>query len=180
MKGLDSCRYVSASTIDHRTLAKSGRLPLSFLQGCGLSDFEIEVAKLYQPDLTNSQITDIIYRISDIRLSGLIQFYSCFISYSSADHAFAERLYADLQNKGVRCWFAPEDIKIGDPVRRTIDTAIRLRDKLVLILSETSIVSDWVEHEVQQALEEEEKRGALGRWGCGLLGCVLPIRTQPA
>ncbi len=58
----------------------------------------------------------------------------------------------------MRCWFAPEDIKIGDPVRLTIDTAIRLRDKLVLILSDTSIASDWVEHEVSQALQEEERR----------------------
>ena len=46
-----------------------------------------------------------------------IQFYSCFISYSSKDEAFAERLYADLQGENVRCWFAPEDLKIGDKFR---------------------------------------------------------------
>jgi hypothetical protein len=42
-----------------------------------------------------------------------IQFYSCFISYSSKDQKFADRLHADLQNKGVRCWFAPHDMAIG-------------------------------------------------------------------
>jgi hypothetical protein len=31
--------------------------------------------------------------------------------------ALAERLYADLPNKGVRCWYAPEDMKIGDAFR---------------------------------------------------------------
>jgi len=36
-----------------------------------------------------------------------------FISYSSKDQAFAERLHADLQNKGVRCWFAPHDLPIS-------------------------------------------------------------------
>ena len=37
--------------------------------------------------------------------------------YSSQDQAFAERLHADLQSKGVHCWFAPEDMKIGDKIR---------------------------------------------------------------
>jgi hypothetical protein len=32
-----------------------------------------------------------------------IQFYSCFISYSSKDQDFADRIHADLQNNGVRC-----------------------------------------------------------------------------
>src|SRR5215207_600034 len=44
--------------------------------------------------------------------SNPIEFYSCFISYSSKDQDFAERLHVDLQNNGVRCWFAPEDLKI--------------------------------------------------------------------
>jgi hypothetical protein len=40
-----------------------------------------------------------------------IQYYSCFISYS--DDAFAKRPHTDLQNTGVRCWFAPHDLAIG-------------------------------------------------------------------
>jgi hypothetical protein len=39
------------------------------------------------------------------------QYHSCFISYSSRDEALAQRLHADLQDNGVRCWFAPEDLK---------------------------------------------------------------------
>jgi hypothetical protein len=73
------------------------------------------------------------------------------------DREFAEKLYVDLQNKGVRCWFAPEDLKIGDRIRDRIDESIRLRDKLLLVLSEHSIASNWVEHEVESALEEERQ-----------------------
>src|SRR5258708_2122427 len=40
-----------------------------------------------------------------------IQYHSCFISYSSKDDSLAQRLHADLQAKGVRCWFAAEDMK---------------------------------------------------------------------
>src|SRR5262249_39107955 len=90
-------------------------------------------------------------------LNAPIHFYSCFVSYSSKDQEFVERLYADLQNKGVRCWFAPEDLKIGDKFRTRIDESIRIYDKLLLILSEHSIASDWVEKEVETALEKEGK-----------------------
>ncbi|MBI1881937.1 MAG: toll/interleukin-1 receptor domain-containing protein [Chloroflexi bacterium] len=86
------------------------------------------------------------------------QYHSCFISYSSQDEAFAQHLHADLQQRGVRCWFAPEDMKIGDKIRPRIDESIRIHDKLLLILSERSINSTWVEKEVETAFEEERKR----------------------
>ena len=66
-----------------------------------------------------------------------IEFYSCFISYSSKDQDFAERLHADLQAKGVRCWFAPEDVQGGRKLHEQIEQAIRLYDKLLLVLSPT-------------------------------------------
>ena len=94
-----------------------------------------------------------------LTLNQPIQFYSCFISYSVKDQDMAERLHADLQNKGVRCWFAPHDLPIGAKILDGIDEAIRLRDKVLLILSEHSIKSDWVEDEVTTAFEEERKRG---------------------
>jgi TIR domain len=69
------------------------------------------------------------------------------ISYSSKDDAFAKRLYADLQNTGVRCWLAPHDLPIGAKTWDAIDAAIRVRDKVLLILSKNAIASDWVEDE---------------------------------
>jgi len=86
VQGLDACEHHGPSILDHRTIAKSGRLPLAFLRGCGLPDKLIE----YLPSLLNE-------------LNEAIQFYSCFISYSTKDETFAQRFHADLQNKGVRC-----------------------------------------------------------------------------
>ena len=137
-KGLDSCRHAGPSTIDHRTLQRSGPLPLAFLRGVGLPENLID----YLPSL----------------LKQAIQMYSCFISHSSRDEEFAQRLHADLQNKGVRCWFAPYDLPIGAKILDTLDEAIRLRDKLLLVLSEHAIASDWVEDEVTAAFEEERTR----------------------
>ena len=88
-----------------------------------------------------------------------IQFYSCFISYSAKDQEFAERIHADLQSKGVRCWFAPHDLLIGDKILDGIDVGIRSRDKVLPVLSGNSIESEWVGTEVTTAFEEERKRG---------------------
>jgi hypothetical protein len=53
---------------------------------------------------------------------------------------------------------APEDLKIGNKFRQRIDEAIHLQDKLLLLLSEHSIESLWVENEVEAALEKEDRQ----------------------
>ena len=136
--GLSECRHYGPSVVDFRTLFLSQNLSITFLRGCGLHDNLID----YLPSLRGDAI----------------QFYSCFISYSTRDQFFADRLHADLQNNGVRCWFAPHDIRIGDRIWDAIDEAIRVRDKLLIILSEASIASDWVEDEVSSAYDEERER----------------------
>jgi TIR domain/Pentapeptide repeats (8 copies) len=84
-----------------------------------------------------------------------IQYQSVFISYSSDDESLSKRLHADLQANGVRCWFAPHDLKPGDFFRQEIDKAIHVQDKLLLILSEKSATSKWVRYEVNSALDRE-------------------------
>jgi hypothetical protein len=85
------------------------------------------------------------------------KFYSCFISYSTKDQAFAERLHADLQARGVRCWFAPHDIQGGRKLHEQIDEAIKLHDKLLLVLSDASMNSEWVGTEISKARKRERK-----------------------
>jgi len=85
----------------------------------------------------------------------LARHYSCFISYSSKDNIPVQRLYADLKARGVDCWFAPHDMKIGARLRPTINRIIYQQEKLLLVLSEHSMSSSWVEDEVEAALERE-------------------------
>jgi hypothetical protein len=87
-----------------------------------------------------------------------IEFYSCFISHSSIDCQLAALLDSDLRHVGVKSWYAPEDLRIGDEFRLQIDKSIRLHDKLLLILSEASINSEWVTSEVEAALDQESVR----------------------
>ena len=51
--GLETCHHDGPSTLDYRTLAQSGRLPDLFLRGCGLSDLEIQAARLLYGDLSS-------------------------------------------------------------------------------------------------------------------------------
>ena len=89
---------------------------------------------MYDRSLSATEITDIVYRVANIRTNQPFQYYSCFISSSTRDQEFAERLHADLQAKGVRCWFAPHDIQGGRKIHEQIDDAIRLHDRLLLML----------------------------------------------
>jgi hypothetical protein len=134
-RGLETCRHLGPSTIDHRTLARSGPLPLAFLRGCGLPDVLVKDL----PSLLNEPY----------------QFYSCFISYSSIDEAFCRRLHGRLQDAGLRVWFAPHDIQGGKKIHEQIDQAIRVYDKLLLVLSPHSMQSPWVEFEIRHARKRE-------------------------
>jgi hypothetical protein len=138
--GLETCVHRGPSMIDHRTLVFSRSLPLPFLRGCGLPESVID----YLPSLLND--------------AAPIQFYSCFISYATANQDFASRLYADLQNKGVRCWFAPHNMQGGKKIHEQIDEAIRVYDRLLLILSRESLASEWVATEIAHAREKEAVR----------------------
>jgi uncharacterized protein YjbI with pentapeptide repeats len=134
--GLDAVVHWGRSTIGLDTIYRSkGKIPESFLRGCGVPD-------------------DFITHMKSLTANP-IEFYSCFISYSTKDQDFADRLYADLQNKGVRCWFAPHDVQGGRTLHEQIDEAIRLHDKLLLILSPHSMESEWVKTEIAKARKRE-------------------------
>jgi len=88
--GLEDTKHFAPSTVGIDTIFKSkGKIPEAFLRGCGV------------PEEFIAYIGSIVERP--------IEYYSCFISYSTKDQEFADPLYADLQAKGVRCWFAPDN-----------------------------------------------------------------------
>jgi len=71
----------------------------------------------------------------------------------------------------VRCWYAPEDMKIGGKILDSLYEGIRTHEKLLLVLSEDSVRSDWVEDEVNKAFAEERDRGQ---------AMVFPVRLDDA
>lgn len=152
VRGLDTVTHAAPSSLGVDTLFLSGgSISEIFLRGCGLPGSMIALAK--------SLVTK------------PPRYYSAFISYAHADSAFAKRLHADLQMNGVRVWFAPEDLRIGETIQDSIDAAIRLYDKLILVLSQDSLRREWVRQEFSQALAKEKKHGKT---------VLFPIRLDDA
>lgn len=137
---LEKVKHLGPSTIGIDTIFRSGgKIPHKFLVDAGVPDIFIE----YMESFTRQAF----------------QFYSCFISHSTKDKEFVDRLYADLRKEGVRCWRAPKDIKGGKKLHLQLYEAIRVYDKLLLILSEQSIGSDWVANEIKWARKREKQDG---------------------
>jgi hypothetical protein len=134
-KNLESIQHHGPSTIDIRTLQRSGPLPLAFLRGVGLPDRLID----YLPSL----------------LGQAIQHYSCFISYNHTDIRFARRLEDQLQGRGIRCWRDEHQLLPGDDIHEGIDRGIRLWDKVLLCASQVSLTSWWVDGEINRAFQKE-------------------------
>jgi hypothetical protein len=138
VQGLESVRHEYPSTLDVDTLFRS-RITESFLRGCGV------------PDILITYLPDIIGAID------AIQFYSYFISYSTKDKEFARRLHSRMRDEKLRVWFAPEDIKGGEKLHEQLEQAIQLHDRLLVVISEHSIQSEWVMTEIHNARKAEVK-----------------------
>jgi uncharacterized protein YjbI with pentapeptide repeats len=138
--GLELANHTGPSSVDIATLRRSGNtVPRAFFVGTGIP------------------ATFLDYGLSIIADVPAIEFDSVFISYSSTDEAFAKALYEVLARQQIRVWFAPEDMKPGGRLHDQIDTAIRVYDRLLLILSQSSLRSDWVRTELGKAVRRERR-----------------------
>jgi uncharacterized protein YjbI with pentapeptide repeats len=145
-KGLDMVHHQGPSFIGIDTLFMShGMIPEAFLRGCGVPEsFIVQIPAL---------ITSV----------GPIQFYSCFISFAEPDDEFSEKLYRDLRREGVTCWRWKEDAKWGKDLMSSVDEAIRINDKLIVICSEQSLNSPAVIREIERALQKEDELARQGK-----------------
>lgn len=152
VNGLDVVNHFGRSAVGISTLYRShGRIPDSFLRGCRVPDDYI------------SYMRSLVANPVDVC--------ACFISYSTKNEAFAEGLHGELEKRAVRCWFAPEDLKIGDRFQERIEESILRCEKLLVVLSTDSVNSPWVEREVQAAVEKELRQSTT---------VLFPVRLDDA
>ena len=139
--GLAEVKHITYSSLGVDALyASRGKIPEIFLRGCGVPDNLIQLQK-------------------SLIASGAWEYYSCFISYSHEDKPFASRLHDQLQGKGIRCWLDEAKLKIGEEILKGVLDAIRINDRVVLCCSESSLTSEWVETELEETFEKEDKEG---------------------
>jgi len=140
VEGLESLVHVGPSTVGIDTIYKSrGRVPMVFLKNAGVPSHLIDYIEMFVDQKKKH--------------------YSCFISYTEKNEDFAHKLFDDLQTYGIRCWIATEKLKRRDRNHAIIDSAVKLHDKNILILSGDSIEHDWVENEYHAVVEREIQEG---------------------
>jgi len=135
-RGLESVIHKGPSTVGIDTLMRSiATISKAFLRGAGVPDTTI--------DFFSTQAKGPRY-------------YTCFISFGSADTEFADRLYKDLTDKGIRCWKYNEAAVIGRGVWANIEQGIAAYDKVIVVCSRDSLNRPGVLNEIERALQKED------------------------
>lgn len=131
--GLDETNHSTSSEISFSTLVKSGfQVDESFLRATGVSIGLID-------DLRRGK-----------RFGG--EYATCFLSYSTKDTAFVQRLYYALQEVGVRVFWDCKNVDAAETLDEQLVKAIREHDRTLAIFSENSLKSKWLKREVDAAL----------------------------
>ncbi len=112
----------------------------------------------------------LVERLSDARYStkkrrGM----NVFISYSSKDRQFTRWIGVDLANTGHHIWFDEWKIQVGESIPQKIGEGIQNADALLVVLSQHSTKSKWVEREWQNKYWDEVNEGDVK---------VLPVLYQ--
>ncbi len=135
--GFKNVIHNGPSTIGIDTILRSeGDIPSEFLRGCGLPDRVIDSVK---------------------SLAKTIQYYTCFVSYSSKDESFVEYLKSKLREADVQCWYYKEDNLTGEKTWEDIERNIYRYDKVVVICSRNGLESPAVIREIEFALKREQE-----------------------
>ena len=141
-------RFGGPSSFDLKTLKRTARAVCddselkrvaAFLRGCGLTEDDLTFFRGLMDDDETAE--------------------SVFISYSHSDEAFASRLHEALVAAGVAVFYAPEHVVGGRKLHEQLQSAIHRQDRLLLVLSERSIESPWVETEIYEARQRELTEG---------------------
>lgn len=76
-----------------------------------------------------------------------------FISHSSKDKKFVRHLKDCLLENTIETWVDENQLDFGDILVNKLENALEETSHLVIILSPTSIETDWVNFELKKALE---------------------------
>jgi hypothetical protein len=78
-----------------------------------------------------------------------------FLSYSRQDQETAERLTADLNQRGIKIWRDIEQIEAGTDWAVEIEKGLMRASAMLYISSRHSKTSEWMKHEVSNFLQRE-------------------------
>jgi hypothetical protein len=98
---------------------------------------------------------------------------AAFISYSRADSEFALKLAQDLKAAGIEVWLDQLDIRPGHEWDDAIEGALTRANRVIMVLSPTSVASRNVRNEIAVALDEGKDIIPILH-----LDCVTPLQLR--
>jgi hypothetical protein len=83
-----------------------------------------------------------------------------FLSHTSIDKPFVEKLAKDLNHFGINVWYDKYEIKVGESILWKIDEGIRDSEYLGIVISKEAFKSEWVKTEITTAWQKQvQKKG---------------------
>lgn len=104
-----------------------------------------------------SVLVEAVRNVLKKTLSGDVQRPSVFLSHSNKDKRFVRALAHRLKKEGIRVWLDEAEMKVGESLIEKLGQALASVDFLVVVLSQASIESVWVQKEVEIAMSQEMK-----------------------
>src|SRR5262249_20256391 len=100
---------------------------------------------------------------------------SVFLSHTSIDKPFVEKLAGDLKRIGINVWFDKWEIKIGESITWKIEEGIRENEYLAIVLSPEALNSDWVKCELSAAWVKQMQRRRVVVLPILYRSCAIPL-----
>ena len=89
------------------------------------------------------------------RIASEVRYHSAFIAYGEPDRAFAERIYGDLQGKGVSCWTYAMDATPGKPTWHEIGQKRREAGKFIVLCSFEGLDKAGPKKEIEDQMDDD-------------------------
>lgn len=86
------------------------------------------------------------------------QMISIFLSHSWKDKFFVRELAKKIESYGIKVWLDEAELKVGDSLIQKIGEAIETTDFVGVVLSSNSVNSEWVQRELQAAMQKEFRK----------------------
>ncbi|NDJ33930.1 MAG: TIR domain-containing protein [Chloroflexi bacterium] len=100
-----------------------------------------------------------------------------FISHSTQDAPVAQEIAARLSEAGAQVWIAPNSIRPGEDFLAAIERGLSTSTHFLLLLSESSMQSNWVRMEINTAIKLE-REGAMQIMPVTLDAADVPLLLQ--
>lgn len=97
-----------------------------------------------------------------------------FISHSSVDKPFVDKLVGDLTKVGVTVWYDKFDIKLGDSIPGKINDGLSKAKYFIIVLSNSSVNSKWVQEELNSALMKQINLSGTFILPVKIDDCIIP------